>query len=231
MDRSQPLHPLLPRWSIANAVALLLAAMAVAAKLPLWLLSACAAMSFALLAYLGRGRWTPAGRFGAANAVTSARLVGIMGLPWLEPLALACVALLLFALDAADGWIARRTGLASDFGEFADRESDALLVLMLCVILYRLPAGFGAWILAPGVLRYVFVLFIALARPPAQRESRSALAGSISALMILSLILCLATYPAYLSQTSTIVAAMTALLFCSFAASTHRLYRVADVQQ
>jgi len=216
---------------VANAVALLLAGMAIAAGLPLWMLSACAAISFALLAYRCRGRWTPVGRFGAANTLTFARLGGIVGLPWLEPFALACVALLLFALDGADGWIARRTGLASDFGEFADKESDALLVLMLCAILYRLPDDFGVWILVPGALRYAFVLFVAVARPPARRERRTALAGWISALMILSLILCLATYPAYLSQTSAIVAAMTLLLVCSFAASTYRMYCAAGARK
>jgi phosphatidylglycerophosphate synthase len=231
MNPALSLQSILPSWSTANAVALLLAGLAVIAGLPLLTLSACASISFALLAYRCRGRWTPVGRFGAANAVTFARLGGILCLPWLEPLALACTALLLFALDGADGCIARRTGLASEFGEFADKESDALLVLMLCAVLYRLPDGFGAWILAPGALRYVFVLFVACARPPARREPRTALAGWISTLMILSLILCLATYPAYLAHTSAIIAVMALLLFCSFAASTYRMYCVTGAQR
>lgn len=230
MDRSDPLHLILARWSVFHALVLLLVTIAIVAGTPPWLLSVSAPISFALLAYRCRGRWTPVGRFGAANTVTFARLCGIAGLPWLEPFALAWMALALFALDGADGWIARRGGLAGEFGEFADKESDALLVLMLCAILYRLPDGIGPWILAPGALRYAFVLFVAFARPPAKRERRTALAGWISALMILSLILCLATYPAYLVQTSAIVAAMALLLGFSFAASTYRMYRVAGAR-
>ena len=153
--------PPLLSWSIAHAALLLSVAAAVAAGAPLLLLSACAAISFAALLYRSRGRWTPAGGFGAANAVTFARLAGILALPWLDPFPLACLALALLMLDGVDGWLARRSGLASEFGEFADKESDALLVLMLCLVLYRLPAGLGAWILVAGLLRYVFVLFVA----------------------------------------------------------------------
>ncbi len=230
MEHTRPLPSILLSWSIVHAALLLLAAAAVAAGAPLSLVSACAAISFAAMLYRGRGRWTPAGRFGAANAITFMRLGGILALPWLAPLPLACLALALFALDGIDGWLARRSGLASEFGEYADKESDALLVLVLCLVLYRLPAGLGAWVLVPGLLRYLFVLFVALARPPAAPEHRSARAGWISALTILSLIACLATYPAQLAYTSALAATMTLLLCASFAESTCRMYNLAGVR-
>src|ERR1700719_196706 len=44
----------------------------------------------------------------------------------------------------------------------------------------RVPQSFGAWILLPGLLRYVFVLFVKFAKPPESKERRSTKAGWIS---------------------------------------------------
>ena len=64
---------------------------------------------------------------------------------------LAAVAL---ALDAVDGWVARRTGTASALGARFDGEVDAFLILALSV--YVAPAS-GAWVLAIGAARYLFL--------------------------------------------------------------------------
>ncbi|MBE0593284.1 MAG: hypothetical protein IH616_12875, partial [Gemmatimonadales bacterium] len=64
------------------AVAMIMVTIAVAAGLPPWLPCAVGALSFALLAWCCRGRWTPAGRFGPANAITMARLAGMFALPF-----------------------------------------------------------------------------------------------------------------------------------------------------
>ena len=66
-------------------------------------------------------------------------------------MALAVVAL---ALDAADGWVARRTGTASVLGARFDGEVDAFLIAALSV--YAAPT-YGAWVLAIGAARYVFL--------------------------------------------------------------------------
>ena len=64
---------------------------------------------------------------------------------------LAAVALL---LDAADGAVARRTGTATPMGARFDGEVDAFLILALSVyVAHRL----GAWVLAIGAARYVFL--------------------------------------------------------------------------
>jgi phosphatidylglycerophosphate synthase len=63
---------------------------------------------------------------------------------------LAAVALV---LDAVDGWVARRTG-ATALGARFDGEVDAFLILALSV--YVAPAC-GAWVLAIGAARYVFL--------------------------------------------------------------------------
>lgn len=213
------------RWSEGHAAATVAVAFAVAAGWPLWLASACGAMSFALLIRRCRGLWTPVGRFGPANALTLARLVGVLALPLLAPMQVAWVGAILLALDGVDGWIARRNGHDGEFGEFFDKESDAFFLLLLCLMLYRLPAGFGAWILVPGLLRYLFVLYLKLARPPAPKEPRSAGAGWVFVLTMAALLACFAGYPDRLQLLRPLAAAMSLILALSFARSLYRMYR------
>ncbi|HET7326207.1 MAG TPA: CDP-alcohol phosphatidyltransferase family protein [Nocardioidaceae bacterium] len=66
--------------------------------------------------------------------------------------ALAVVAL---ALDAVDGWVARRTRTASMFGARFDGEVDAFLILVLSVYVAR---SAGEWVLAIGLARYAFAV-------------------------------------------------------------------------
>ena len=60
------------------------------------------------------------------------------------------------ALDGVDGWLARRSGLSSDFGARYDMETDALLILVLAVLAWRQEKA-GAWIVLAGAMRYLFV--------------------------------------------------------------------------
>ena len=57
-------------------------------------------------------------------------------------------------LDLVDGWVARRTGTATPVGARFDGEVDAFLILALSV--YAAPI-YGAWVLAIGAARYVFL--------------------------------------------------------------------------
>ncbi len=220
MNANQPLQPVILRWSGNNAAAMAAVTLATATGLPLWLLSLCGLLSFSLLLYRCRRRWTPAGsRFGPANAVTLLRLLGMFVLPWLAPGQILYLGLILFAMDGVDGWLARRTRLAGEFGEFFDKESDAFLMLMLCLLLYRLPGGFGPWILLPGLLRYLFVLLIQFAKPPALKEVRSTRGRWIFFFMMLTLLLCFAGYPGYLDLCRPPALLMTLVLVYSFAES------------
>ncbi len=67
------------------------------------------------------------------------------------------VGALAFALDGLDGWLARRSGLQSDFGAQFDMETDAALgaVLVLWVILSE---TVPAYVLILGFARYAFVM-------------------------------------------------------------------------
>jgi phosphatidylglycerophosphate synthase len=123
--------------------------------------TACAVtMAAALACGLARG---PGERLGPASWVTLARAtlaVGVVALaadsftgdtPVALLVTLAAVALV---LDAVDGWVARRTGMATALGARFDGEVDAFLILALSV--YVAPAH-GAWVLAIGAARYVFL--------------------------------------------------------------------------
>src|SRR5688500_1029896 len=58
------------------------------------------------------------------------------------------------ALDAVDGPVARRTGTATALGARFDGEVDAFLILALSVYV---AGAHGAWVLAIGAARYVFL--------------------------------------------------------------------------
>lgn len=99
---------------------------------------------------------------GACNGVTlfRAALVSVLvaavfagGPDWF----VFIIAVVAFALDGADGWLARRAGLTSTFGARFDMEIDALLGAILALVV--LTSGtVGAAILVLGFSRYVYVL-------------------------------------------------------------------------
>jgi phosphatidylglycerophosphate synthase len=106
----------------------------------------------------------PFPRFGAANYVTMFRavvmalvagLIGESGSAQLVWFTIGIVALVA-VLDGADGWLARRSGMKSGFGARFDMETDAALILVLSVLVWRHGKA-GGWILMCGLMRYVFV--------------------------------------------------------------------------
>ncbi|SCF01636.1 Phosphatidylglycerophosphate synthase [Micromonospora matsumotoense] len=113
---------------------------------------------------LRRGlRRRDADRLGPADQVTLARgvLVGgvtalvVSGLDGSAPLGvLVPMTAVALALDAVDGWVARRTRTVSALGARFDMEVDAFLILVLSV---QVAPAVGPWVLAIGGLRYAFV--------------------------------------------------------------------------
>jgi phosphatidylglycerophosphate synthase len=105
----------------------------------------------------------PFARLGSANVVTTVRAGGValaaalIGEPPSAAVAWLAVGLgsTVAFLDGVDGWLARRTGMASPFGARFDMEVDALLMLVLSALVWRHDKA-GAWILAGGGLRYAF---------------------------------------------------------------------------
>jgi phosphatidylglycerophosphate synthase len=106
----------------------------------------------------------PHPEFGPANMVTSLRLALVAllaaalgeddsaALAW----AATTVTLVTSALDGLDGWLARRSSLVSAFGARFDMETDALLIMVLSALAWHWGRA-GVWVLACGLMRYVFV--------------------------------------------------------------------------
>lgn len=194
---------------------------AIALALGLYLL-ACAVLFAGL-----RGDWSPP-RFGFANTLTLSRLVitcilaAFVAEAGISPLGSA-ILWLLFALttgaliiDGIDGFAARRLGLDSAFGARFDMEVDALLILVLSIAAMLLGKA-GVWVIASGLLRYVYVLaarvFPALNRPlpPAWRRKTIAVVQGATLAALLT--------PIVQPPVSTIAAALAlVLLVYSFGA-------------
>jgi phosphatidylglycerophosphate synthase len=65
----------------------------------------------------------------------------------------------ILCLDGLDGYLARRSGDASEFGAYFDMEVDAFIVLLACLELFQ-RERLGPWVLVGGALRYGYVLFL-----------------------------------------------------------------------
>ncbi|MDM0076561.1 CDP-alcohol phosphatidyltransferase family protein [Variovorax sp. J2P1-59] len=163
-------------------------------------------------------------RFGPANRVTLVRLALVallaagVGEPSADAAAIAWATIVIATtaalLDALDGPLARARGFASEFGARFDMETDALMVLVLCLLVLHFDKA-GMWIMAAGLMRYVFVLAAAawpwLARPLPASQRRKA----VCVAQITSLIVCLGPIvPVAWSQV--IAAASLAALSASF---------------
>lgn len=121
----------------------------------------CTGTMVALLARgLARG---PDDRLSLASWVTLVRGLVAVGVAVLvaesfaggTPVALiVTLAVLALALDLVDGRLARRTGTVTALGARFDGEVDAFLILVLSI--YVAPE-LGAWVLAIGAARYVFL--------------------------------------------------------------------------
>ena len=102
---------------------------------------------------LGPADWVTLARATLA-AVVAALVVESFGEP--VPVALlVSLAAVALALDAVDGWVARRTWTTATLGARFDGEVDAFLILVLSVYVAR---SAGAWVLAIGLARYAFLV-------------------------------------------------------------------------
>jgi phosphatidylglycerophosphate synthase len=157
-----PAKELDPVWTRAHAVLLLgLCVASYAARHPLPL-AAGALLSFAIFCGGNLGVWRS--RRALPNAITLFRLLlSCVMITVLHgqrvPVAVALVAA--WAMDGLDGLLARRLGAESEFGAHLDAEVDAFLVLAAGAELW-LTGQLGAWALIGGLLRYVYVLCVAV---------------------------------------------------------------------
>ena len=169
---------------------------------------------------------------GAANRATLTRAAIVAGLAGLLPhpafvaehaLWVAAAAALALALDAIDGWLARRKQEATTFGARFDMELDAAFLVVLCALVWSLDKT-GAWIMLIGAMRYAFVaagwLMPTLQRPLPPSWRRKAICG----VQGIALVVCLVPL---VQSTLAVPVAATALaaLTASFAMDVHWLLR------
>jgi len=131
--------------------------------------------------------------------------------PWTT----AAVAIAAVASDIADGWLARRFAQASEFGARLDMETDAALILVLCVVLIAQGRGHAS-LLIVGLARYAFIgaglLVSALRAPLVASERRRVAAAAVMALLVVALLPGIAVPHALLAGM-----AATAITIASFA--------------
>lgn len=181
-------------WTYANAASMIVGSLLAATVGYPPLLGFVAGFCFFILVARGQGSWTPHGRFGLPNSITTVRLLMTLVLllaygraPGWQLAALASAVLL---LDVADGWVARRTGQSSAFGANYDVEADALLVMSICLLLYTRGVT-GLWVLLAGLLRYLYVLAPALVPTPVAPAQRSRFGRIVYVTMLTSFMLAL----------------------------------------
>jgi len=140
-------------------------------------------------------------RMGPANHVTIVRgalialLAGLLGEHGNSATAAVAVVLasVTMALDGVDGWLARRSGMTSDFGARFDMETDAVFVAVLALLVWQFGKA-GSWVLFSGLMRYLFAAVVVIV-PRLQRPVPSTIRGkTIAVLQMIALIVALTPF-------------------------------------
>jgi phosphatidylglycerophosphate synthase len=100
----------------------------------------------------------PADQITLVRAVLVAALAGFLARPATPGVvwSVVFIAIVALLLDGVDGWVARRTATVSESGSRFDLETDAALILVLALLVWQYGKA-GPWVVASGLLRYVFV--------------------------------------------------------------------------
>lgn len=99
--------------------------------------------------------------------ITLSRIAFSLSLPFVMEHKLAFLLIYLYCglSDAADGWLARRMGTASDRGALLDSASDLVFFAAVLFFLFSQPYGefsrYLPWVLAAGLLRGVGIALAA----------------------------------------------------------------------
>lgn len=86
-----------------------------------------------------------------ANGITLLRIIGTVGLLFVKPISPLFLGIYTFTglTDILDGWIARRTGTASDFGARLDSIADLLFYAVMLIELVPV-----LWVILPQTIWY-----------------------------------------------------------------------------
>jgi len=195
MPGKEPIERILA-WNKIHAVLLLIAATGSLYTKGTFLLAAISIVSFCYFIFNNRDTLKSMKPFGGyANWLTGFRLVMIsfLMITWsILPHVLLVTLLVIFAiLDGLDGKLARKYKQETIFGEYFDMELDALFVLFACMILY-LKGYEGVWILFPGILRYIFVVYVWIFSAVPKKDKKQRFASIIAGMFFTTLLISLA---------------------------------------
>lgn len=174
------------RWSLINAVMILPATGGAVWFATPWPPLLVGTGLLTALAMVARGAWTARGRFGVPNGITAVRVALLFLLPAAGAAGgefILTLSVVILASDGVDGWLARRWDLTSEFGTFFDKETDALFLLLLCIVSAS-EGHLPSWIVGAGVLRYGFVLALFVSSVPQKTEQKASWARYVYGAMV-----------------------------------------------
>ncbi len=129
--------------------------------------------------------------YGPANAITLLRLCFLITVAvmhaLLPSLSLGIILSIICLGDLLDGYIARALNMTSDIGEYMDKETDALFVLFIVLLLY-LRGYTDWWILSLGLIRYVYFVIMYFFIKPYVKEHKDPFARVIAVYVFISLL-------------------------------------------
>lgn len=154
--------------------------------------------------------------FGVANYITTGRLIILLIAVFIYPIISHATFLLMLVtfigLDYWDGRLARVKGQETAFGKYFDMEVDAFYVCCICYIIY-INGFLDWWILIPGIMRYLSVLFEIVIKPKEDLEPRLPIASTIAVIFFISI---LSPFILERSVYSWILVSTSIALTCSF---------------
>lgn len=163
-------------WSTLHALIILVTTILSLILFEIYPLIVVALFSFSLLIFLSKNEWTPHSRFGTGNFLTGIRLLLVLLIAFfhrqIPNYIIALSGFLILIGDGIDGKIARQKHESSTFGEYFDKETDALFIHMFCMLAV-LKHVLGFWALLIGLLRYLFVMYLLIAGKKDRKERRS----------------------------------------------------------
>lgn len=100
-----------------------------------------------------------------ANAISIARIFLILTLFFIRPLSVGFFVIYIICgiSDMLDGYIARKLGIQSKFGEKLDSVADLIMVAVLIIILYpiiNIPPTVTYWIIGIVIIRMLSIIIV-----------------------------------------------------------------------
>ncbi len=182
-------------WSKTHAIVQLFGSLVSLGMGSFYPLLIAGSISFFVLFYRNRLFLASISPFaGYANQTTLVRLLIIVGcflsVDLLSEVLLALLLGLGLLLDVLDGYLARRYHQQSQFGQYFDMEVDAFFVLLMTLHYFTHGLPFF-WVLVPGLIRYVYEIYLILNPKTHFVQTKQTYASIIAGIFFVILIGCL----------------------------------------